>query len=337
MNVLAGNNHQIFVNSGKQCNFMLNIEEDTIEGHLIWDARSFTNEKKEEIKSKIEECCLIDKIDVIDKNSDLVEWLENIFDNKFTFHIGGDYPISLPSFNIIHGPCLESKNVVSNVCWNPKNDLHMWEWLKSINICDLNIALSMYGDVNVHFVKNMRKQLDHYSMQVNSINAIFYNRRENFNENYGLFIVHFRKMIEFARILGAKYIIYGSTSSKFINTSQFESYVNKQKARCYFICAMNTICDIASKHNIEIIIKPNINSNFMTTNDEVLELIEEIKRDNLHMGNNRAHQVVSHRHFNLVEFNGSSLFNSIDSIKNYIAHLLFCELGSSGFEEKQSE
>lgn len=330
MNVLVSHESSIYklildqLPLGHKYNFMTDIDVDTIEGHLVWDARGLdSNDKKDDMKSKIEECCLIEKIEVIDTSPYLVPWLEDTFPDKFVFHMGGEYPILLPSFMICSmGEKKTHINSVSNVCWNPKHDIEMWNYLKYIGINDLNIALSMYGDVNVHFVKNLRKKLDDNEMKVLSINAIFFNRRENFNENFGLFIIHFRKMIEFASILGAKYIIYGSSSSKFINTNVFENYVNIQKAKCYFTHAMNSICDIAEKYKIGIILKPNTDSNFLKTNDEVFEIVKEINRENLYVGSSRNSQIISHGLFNIAEFNGERLFNSTTSIQRFIAFIL---------------
>jgi len=289
---------------------------------FFWDARGCQKEGKEHVKDALESCCLLSKLNVIDLGIDLVDWLDENFKDKFVFHMAGENPLTIPSCEVGQSVHPNVDIVVSNVCWNPKDDAIMWPWLKSQGITKVNIALSMYGpNVNVHFAKDLKDRLDIAGMQVHSLNALFYNRTENIFNNYYKFIVHFKKMLELAHLLGAKCVIYGSPSSKYIQNTRLNEYDTYKKGNAIFVSTLVEMSELATTYGLVIHLKPNKNiCNFMFDDQQVGEMINVVNHQACIVGPARLGPINSYPTFDLIEF-PSSLVNDVVSLQHYILAL----------------
>jgi hypothetical protein len=258
--------------------------------NIIWDARCTNEKEKENIKAKIEICCLVESVVVIDTNDEhgLSEWVETTCSGKFQF-VSQDDVLIVPNF--FPPPLKIEQNlnheniVVSNVCWPTNCDEEMWQVLKGYGISKLNIALSKYQNVDVHFVKSLKKKLDNAGMSVHSINSIFYGTRLNMFDDIQPYIQQFCRYLDFAHILGAKYIIYGSSSSKFLTTAEKKHVYSKyQEAYEYFSKTINTLANIAEKYSIKIYVKPNKSCNFLFESQHVEDIVNVINHPNVVAG-----------------------------------------------------
>jgi hypothetical protein len=265
---------------------------------VVWDARGST--QKQLIKDKIESCCLLVSIDILDWEHGLESWLPDIS----VFHLVGHRPVVYPDMSIWTTDYLLKDVVVSNVCWPKALDQEMWYWLLSSGISRLNLALSMYGRISVHEVRDLKSKLDAAGMTVFSLNAIFYGRTENLFADYYAYIQHFRKMLQFAKILGAKCVVYGSPSSKHVITSWANEYENYAKAHITFVKTMTELATIADTYDIDIYIKPNKNKsgcNYLFEQEHVDGMVNAIDHPRIKKGSMRESTITSFDTFHLVE------------------------------------
>jgi len=293
--------------------------------HIVWDARGSL--KKEKIKEDLESCCLLRSIEIIDSSDDLLSWLEEVYRDKYVFHFIGDYPVSYPECISVESNAQGSFPIVlSNVCWDPKDDERMWEWLRDKNV-KLNIALSMYDKVDVHFVKRLGQKIKENELEVFSMNSLFYNKSDNIFVDTNKFHVHFRLALEYGKFLGISSIIYGSSNSKYVRTDRTAEYVNYQIANDTFANTFYQLAEYAKSLGVKIYIKPNKNAcNFMFDDDHLEQMVCAIDHEACCQGTARSDNITFFNDFYMIEF-PRSMFVDVSSLQIYLDSL-FRFLGS---------
>ena len=297
----GNNNHEII---SPMC--LGDIDPLTVKS-IIWDARDSTS-IRDSIKEYIETFVLLEKLCVVDVHHDLREWVENTCYGKFYLASEAFDVLLLPDFipSTIHER--ENKEIIiSNVCWSPCNEEEAWGFLKSKGITKLNIALSMYGDngYDVTFVKGLRKRLDMVGMTVVSVNSVFYGTNENIFTSYDTYLQRFCQHLDFASILGAKYIIYGSATSKNVCIPKYKTLTTYSQAYTHFAKVMKMLADVAKKYDIKIYIKPNKkNCNFIFDEQHATDIVGAIEHENVLKGTVRCDKLpfTCFDTFTLVEF-----------------------------------
>lgn len=281
---------------------------------IIWDVRGWSNEDIETTKNNIESFCLLKDLDVIDIGHDMREWVEGL---DGTLHMVSTVAtsITIPGFEVDTCPISNQNHdiVVSNVCWNNKNEDAMFQFLKDLELTNINIALSVYESklVNIHFVRELKQKIDTYGLKVVSINALFYTEPNiNIFLNHERFVLHFKKQLEFANVLGAKYVIYGSNVSRMINISKKDEYTYYMKAYDIFSNIFKQLAAIAETMSIQIILKPNKQSpisNFLFDDQQVSDMLSMISHSNVIGGPMRPFgAIIPYNDFTLIEFNSWS-------------------------------
>jgi len=279
--------------------------------HVVWDARYASGDKDTQIRDTLESCCLIQRLDVLclDHSNSLLTWLEENFVGRFVFHLAGQFCISLPDFKVeqytlpLQAP-LAKPLVISNVCFLGEPIKTFCERINGLNAerttkLNVNIALSENGDV--HYIKDMKMVLDASGIVVTSVNAIFYNKKENVFGEYGKFFSYFKKQIELASILGAKAVIYGSGSSRFINASKINEYDTYKRGHDLFAETMRRIGGVAERNNVTVYIKATGGGNYLTRDEDVAAMVGAINHPNVVMGPSRSGIVTAFDTFDLVE------------------------------------
>lgn len=275
---------------------------------IIWDARGWSCEDIENTKNIIESFCLLKEFNVIDVGHDLREWVEGL-DGILHMVSTVSTSITLPGFEVDTSVIsnIQKSVVVSNVCWDNKNEDAMFQFLQDIELTNLNIALSVYENVNVHFVRELKQKLDTYGLNVVSVNALFYSvPNVNIFINHERFVLHFKKQLDFAKILGAKYVIYGSNVSRMINISKKDEYAYYSKAYDIFSSIFKQLALITETMSIEIILKPNKQSsvsNFLFDEQQVSDMSSMISHSNVTPGPMRPFgPIIPYNDFTLIEF-----------------------------------
>jgi hypothetical protein len=248
--------------------------------HITWVKCTDNENEIQGIQDAIESCCLLKSLVVFDTSTDIVEWLTSTFDKSmWTFHqvIIEELPVSLNLQTLDVQPLTRDKSIplaISSQCWGYTNTVP--HDIKHVNIAHAS-------QMTIHDIRAFKR--NKYS-QVLSLNGLFFNRNENvFQKDKHLFIEQFTKMIHFAKELGAKSVIYGSASSKFIHIARSLEFQAFAKGNDTFISSMIHIGKIAAQNGITIYIKPNQNEptvcNFMSTDLEVADMIINIGLPNV--------------------------------------------------------
>lgn len=288
---------------------------------ITWDARGCKDTEK--IKDKLESCCLLVSIDILDITHDLEQWLSETFKEKSVFHLVGTNAISYPNMQIERTVAERKEIVVSNVCWFPFKDKEMWTYLRSVGVTNLNISLSMYRTVNVHFVRDLKQRLDNAGLKVFSVNSIFYGRKENVFSDYYTYVQHFKKMLHFAKILGAQCVIYGSANSRYVHSSIIHEYDSYKRAHDMFLKTMQEIADIAKELDLLIYIKPNVKKvgcNYLFDESQVNDMVSAIDHSHIKTApmRSRSGYLNSFDTFNLIEFQPDLV---IEGLQEYLSNL----------------
>ena len=288
--------------------------------HVIWDARGSTT--SEEMKSEIESFCLLRKLDVIDTTHDLREWVESL---GGTLHMVSCVTtfITIPGFveeDTIHE--FPKPIVVSNVCWGGESgDKEMLPFLKDLGIKDINVALSLYSGVpSIHTVRLLKKLFLEYDINVASMNAVYYTEPNvSIFNSFEKYVLHFKKYIHYAWVLGATRIIYGSSSSKCVHTSKKTEYEYYKYAYEIFSSTLKQIGIIAADYNIKIHLKANAKGNFIFEDTHAKDMVGLIGCDNVVSAPMRPPgPVINYEEFTLIEFPPTTIVKA----KMYLEHCL---------------
>ena len=302
--------------------------------HVIWDARRATNpaicdarssEALDEIKETLETFCLLRRLDVIDTTHDLREWVESL---GGTLHMvsRATTVVTIPGF-AEEEPVHEWPKplVVSNVCWgtganasgagasgagasasganaSASADDEMLPFLKDLGITDINVALSVYpGSPNP---KLLRKRFDEAGMTVASLNAVYYTLPDvSIFNSFEKYVLHFKKYIHYAWILGAARIIYGSSSSKCVHTSKKTEYEYYKYAYELFSSTLRQIGLIAAEYKIKIHLKANARGNFIFEDAHAQDMCGLIDCPNVVSAPSRPPgPIINYGEFTLIEF-----------------------------------
>ena len=271
--------------------------------HVRFDVDKFTVKTDfDVIQDIVEACCFLERIVIIVPEDatyiDIIEtWLNSL---NIPFSIEKTQPIT-------YNP--QKPLVVSNVSWDPKETLRILQMLINNNITHINFAPSMYSNLDRHMLHDLRQTIEMEGLKVMSINSIFYDIREvNVFTAFPKFVDHFKKMIEYAHLLGAKYVIYGGAHSKTLQFRRIDTYDTYQKSHTIFVTHMKEIAKYAALYNIIIMIKPNSikKTNYLTNAELTNDIVNAIDASNVITGNMRTSICTEHADFNLLEANCDS-------------------------------
>jgi sugar phosphate isomerase/epimerase len=178
-----------------------------------------------------------------------------------------------------------------------------------LNIEKVNLALTVddgsWNNINRKKILDIKRQWS--GIEIFSLNALFYNKTANIFTNPAAFLAQFKRVIEYAYILGAKYLIYGSTSSKYLMYKKVDKQESFVAAEASFISTMFDIAEYSCTHGIKIIIKPNKDSNFLNDDHYVRRIVDAINHPFIIAGTARCHLCTTHEDFNLMEAQTNSL------------------------------
>ena len=329
----------------------MSIVEDTCT-EIVWSLSessesSESKDNREIIKDHIESCCLLKKFTILcregegDGDGDELEmWAKETFKcvDVLLRKMKKDVLFVNDKFESIslHLPESLTSLVISNVCWCPTWPLEqVCAFLRDeLGIRKLNICLSCidptWKSTNAHSVRELRKKIDELGMEVVSVNGLFSGRDENLFEDYGSFHEHFKQMIHYAHFLGAKYVIYGSASSKNIHARRIHEYGAYKRAHNMFASTFKELGAEAARFGITILIKPNANDcNYLMMQQQVEAMIGEIESDAVIEMPMRSPIICEMADLKLLEL--GCRFTDFDSFRRYLNPLVrFLLDGSSG-------
>lgn len=248
----------------------------------------------EKVITVLENCCLIEEIKIVTTSENkpiLTKWV-TAMNVPFQF-------IDANQFRVYFDDKLP--NVYSSLLWKKRSEyIAHSKMIKNINITFT--ADGTYWDkIDKRYIKNLKQYWNDLGKTIFSINAPFYNIQANIFNSYNEYIVQFKRVIEYAYLLGAKYIIYGSSSSKFLQYKTINKYESYQKAHVIFMNTMKQLGDYAKMFDITIIVKPNTTGNYILQEDHAEDIVNAINHENIIAGKKRGFVCTSFRDFNLFE------------------------------------
>jgi sugar phosphate isomerase/epimerase len=165
------------------------------------------------------------------------------------------------------------KLAVSNLAWNYNESHETFEFLKGININNIELVLTKYKsweELNAWEIFKYKNILDHLNMFPCSIQSLFYNINCTI-EDEQIVINHFKRLIDYSKILGSNILVFGSPSlRKKINN--FEYKISK---------IFKEVDEYLIDKEITIVIEPNTVSYGGEYFTNVSEIVNFIKKNNL--------------------------------------------------------
>jgi sugar phosphate isomerase/epimerase len=194
----------------------------------------------------------------------------------------------------------KNKLVVSNLCWNDDNALHI---LSRYGILNLELAITKHikWSDNLSKIKDIYKDFNIYSLQ-----ALFYGLNYNVFTDNDAFKGHFKRVINIAIELGVKRLVFGSPINKYkpddLNIQDADNiFINTFKELAVFLPSDMMIC---IEHNaIEY------KCNYLTTIQSVINIIEKINNSKIKLNLDTGNALMMHDAYNFID------------IKNYTGHI----------------
>lgn len=235
----------------------------------------------------ITSCCLLESLTVVTKKEYASEFeimLKGFSDLKTELKI-----IDPICYREDKPLCLSVKPCVKNV---------------PTQIKYISLAFHNLHTLKRHELISLKEKFDNLGVVVLCINGLLTSNENMFykqNEFYDKMI----KIISVSQLFGTKYIIFGSPTSRFVDyTERTYKYSQYQKCHDIFIRKLQEIGFYILEKGQVLIIKPNINSNYMNSDEIANSLVESVKLENVITGPMRTSIMNSHRDFDLLEYKG---------------------------------
>lgn len=200
------------------------------------------------------------------------------------------------------------KLVISNQSFNTKNDISCIEYLKLLSIKSINLTISKYIDfynAEKSSINKLYKKFVENSIDIYSINNLFYNTNLNLFVDKHEFSDHFKKIIDYGIIMNASILIYNCPHSRLLPPN-----INKPTANFIFIDLFKHLCEYIEflNSNIIIALTPCHKCNYINTITDAISIIDKI----------------NNKHFRLNYDTGEAIANnekySINDLQDYIVN-----------------
>jgi sugar phosphate isomerase/epimerase len=101
---------------------------------------------------------------------------------------------------------------LSNLAWKHENRKSMFDFLCLHGIDKIECVFTKikpWQELTEREIKKFKKELDNHSIKAYSVQSIFYNIDCSISET-DFVIIHFKKLLQYSKILGIKVIVFGS-------------------------------------------------------------------------------------------------------------------------------
>jgi sugar phosphate isomerase/epimerase len=203
------------------------------------------------------------------------------------------------------------KLALSNLAWESETSDLIFNTIKSQNINNIECVLTKinhWSKLNNDDIFKFKEKLNDIKIYPESIQSLFYNSGcEDITETKKI-INHFNKVIDYAKILNSKILVFGSP--------------NLRKRKIGWEKSINTIFkeidDSLNNTNIKIAIEPNSSiygSEFFVNIFEIVQFIEKNKFNNI------GTMIDTHN----IMLENKSPINELNDFFNYIIHIHISE------------
>jgi len=173
------------------------------------------------------------------------------------------------------------KLAISNISWQEKEEAEVAKLLKDLNINYVELALTKHWEDPLNLssddLETYKKWWLGFNIKIIAFQAMLFKHPElkliqsEDNRKIGLQVL--KKYIEFAELMGAKVMVFGSPKNR-----QKEAMSNSQ-AMDIIVPFFKELGEYAYKHGVSICIEPNATQykcDFITTVQEGINIVEQI-------------------------------------------------------------
>lgn len=160
---------------------------------------------------------------------------------------------------------------VSNLAWDTTNEHQIFKHLNSFGINKIEGVLSKLGNWNTIDSKKIveyKNYLNSNSIEINSLQSIFYNTGINDIKETNKIISHIEKLISLSEILGVKVLVFGSPNLR-------KNFVGIDE---HLVELFYKIDSLLINTDIELSIEPNMKEyggDFFTKIKDIVSFIED--------------------------------------------------------------
>ena len=169
---------------------------------------------------------------------------------------------------------------ISNLCWQEQERQQALQLLSRLKIKNIELAITkevgMWGSFSQKDVANLKEELKNNNLTTVSLQSLFYGLPYSVFHDEEKFIEHFKRVVEYSRILGNKYLVFGSPKNKKMRGMDTNACNEK------FIEVFSEIAQIDPETTIGIENTPKIyGADFLNTYDECLKIVKQIDKHNI--------------------------------------------------------
>ena len=169
---------------------------------------------------------------------------------------------------------------ISNLCWQEQDRQQALQLLSRLKIKNIELAITkevgMWGSFSHKDVANLKEELKNNNLTTVSLQSLFYGLPYSVFQDKEKFIEHFKRVIEYSRILGNKYLVFGSPKNKKMRGMDINACNEK------FIEVFSEISQIDPETTIGIENTPKIyGADFLNTYEECLNIVNKINKSNI--------------------------------------------------------
>ena len=228
----------------------------------------------------IDSCCLLESISIVTIEKHYNE-LVNIFKD---FSV----PVSIQTVRSLSVPIsIKTNSKTKPLCISLRNRSKPANILE--HIAKYNASLSSVADyISIPLFTNyrrieMQRLAEQSPLPILAVTAVV---KHNIFTETVLFREEFTRAIDISRILKAKYVIYGSSSTKTVQlpSDSLLHYNSYNHGLRRFVAVMRDMAVYAKEFGITIIVKPNRKTKFLEDKNDILQVVNMIGCDNVTIG-----------------------------------------------------
>lgn len=207
---------------------------------------------------------------------------------------------------------------ISNIAWDPADDDKVFTLLNKYNFEGVDIAPSIvFGnilDISDLELNNFKNKISNYKFCIPGMQSLLYQKPKYniFNEYRNKTISYLKKIVELAKKLDVKVLVFGSPKNRYIKD------LTKKEANIKAISFFEEIADFSQKRDIIFCIEPNAleyNCNFINNTQEAIQIVKDVNSKGFGLHLDSA----------VMYLNKEDVLKSITDSINYLQHFHISE------------
>lgn len=207
---------------------------------------------------------------------------------------------------------------ISNIAWDREDNEKVFPLLNKYNFEGVDIAPSIVFDnildISDLELNNFKNKISNFSLCIPGMQSLLYQKPSYniFNEYRSKTINYIKTIIELAKKLDVKVLVFGSPKNRYIKD------LNKKEAYIKAISFFEEIADYSKKRDIIFCIEPNAleyNCNFINNTQEAIQVVKDVNSKGFGLHLDSA----------VMYLNKEDIIKSISDSINYLQHFHISE------------